>query len=54
MVEQAWRVVQPVLDHWAATKAQFPNYPSGSDGPAEADALLGRRKWRPVSPPPAK
>jgi glucose-6-phosphate 1-dehydrogenase len=55
MVEEAWRVVQPVLDHWAANKAPFPNYPSGSNGPADADTLLGsRRKWRPVSLPPTK
>ena len=24
MVEQAWRIVQPVLDAWAAEKADFP------------------------------
>ncbi|MGH6726506.1 MAG: glucose-6-phosphate dehydrogenase [Pseudolabrys sp.] len=51
MVEQAWRVVQPVLDNWAADKAgQLPIYPSGSAGPGEADALLNRdgRRWRPV------
>jgi glucose-6-phosphate 1-dehydrogenase len=52
MVEQAWRVVQPVLDNWAANDAaQLPIYPSGSAGPGEADALLNRegRRWRPVS-----
>ena len=55
MVEQAWRIVQPVLDHWAANKADFPNYDSGSDGPADADALLKHgRRWRPVTMPPAK
>jgi glucose-6-phosphate 1-dehydrogenase len=55
MVEEAWRVVQPVLDHWAANKAQFPDYPSGSEGPAGADALLGSsRRWRSVTLPPAK
>ena len=53
MVEQAWRIVQPVLDDWAAQKADVPSYASGSDGPKEADALLagdGGRAWRPVSP----
>jgi glucose-6-phosphate 1-dehydrogenase len=52
MVEQAWRIVQPVLDAWAAEKADFPNYESGSDGPKAADALLagdGDRAWRPVN-----
>jgi glucose-6-phosphate 1-dehydrogenase len=48
MVEATWRVVQPVLDDWAANKAEFPNYASGSDGPEAADRLLGDRKWRPI------
>jgi glucose-6-phosphate 1-dehydrogenase len=51
MVEQAWRIVQPVLDAWADPEAALPNYASGSDGPAAADALLARdggRAWRPV------
>ena len=53
LVEQAWRIVQPVLDDWAAAKADFPNYDSGSTGPAAADALLnGDRAWRPVALPP--
>ncbi len=56
MIEQGWRVVQPVLDAWAAETADFPNYDAGSDGPKEADALIaaeGNRTWRPVDPPPA-
>src|SRR5665213_2454376 len=40
MVEQAWRIVQPVLDAWATEKADFPDYDSGSDGPNAADELL--------------
>ena len=53
MVEQSWRIVQPVLDAWAAEKANFPNYASGSDGPKAADELLtrsGGRSWRPLVP----
>jgi glucose-6-phosphate 1-dehydrogenase len=53
MVEQAWRIVQPVLDAWAAEKADFPDYDSGSDGPKAADELLardGERAWRSVIP----
>ncbi len=53
MVEHAWRVVQPVLDAWAADKANFPNYESGSDGPNAADVLLAGdcgRAWRPLVP----
>jgi glucose-6-phosphate 1-dehydrogenase len=51
MVEETWRVVGKVLDHWSKeAPAGFPNYASGSDGPAEADALLARqgRAWRPT------
>ena len=44
MVEQAWRIVQPVLDAWAAEKADFPDYDSGSDGPKAADELLAARR----------
>jgi glucose-6-phosphate 1-dehydrogenase len=53
MVEDAWRIVQPVLDAWAAERANFPNYESGSDGPQAADDLLARdcgRTWRPLVP----
>jgi len=55
MVEDAWRIVQPVLDAWAAQTPDFPNYASGSDGPADADALIGRdghRAWRPIGADP--
>ena len=51
MVEQTWRIVQPVLDAWAADRAaELPSYPAGSSGPSEADALLARdnRRWRSV------
>ena len=51
MVEQTWRIVQPVLDAWAEDgAAAIPIYPAGSSGPTEADALLARtsRRWRSV------
>ena len=51
MVEETWRVVQPVLDAWAGTPAPyFPNYASGHDGPEAAHHLLAEdgRAWRPV------
>jgi glucose-6-phosphate 1-dehydrogenase len=54
MVEQAWRVVQPVLDAWAGERGELAFYAAGSDGPKEADALLardGNRAWRPVGRP---
>jgi glucose-6-phosphate 1-dehydrogenase len=51
MVEQSWRIVQPVLDAWAKKKVDFPDYTSGTDGPKAAVELLARhgdRVWRPV------
>jgi glucose-6-phosphate 1-dehydrogenase len=54
MVEQAWRIVQPVLDDWAAKKADFPNYVSGSEGPKAAEELIARdggRAWRTIARP---
>jgi glucose-6-phosphate 1-dehydrogenase len=43
-----------MLDAWAAEKADFPNYASGSAGPKAADTLLahtGKRAWRPLEEP---
>jgi len=54
MMEQSSRVVQPVLDVWAADKADVSGYDSGSDGPKAADELLerdGDRTWRPMNLP---
>jgi glucose-6-phosphate 1-dehydrogenase len=51
IVEQGWRIVQPVLDAWADLEVcSLPIYPSGSAGPAEAALLLARdgRWWRPI------
>jgi glucose-6-phosphate 1-dehydrogenase len=50
-VEAGWQVVQPILDAWVANPPKdFPNYVSGSSGPAAADELLARdgRAWRPL------
>ena len=51
MVEQTWRIVQPVLDAWEKDDAGVAIYPAGSPGPNEADALLMRdgRRWRSVA-----
>jgi glucose-6-phosphate 1-dehydrogenase len=52
MAEEAWRVVQSVLDRGATAASDIPAYASGSDGPAEADALLargGNRAWRAIA-----
>jgi glucose-6-phosphate 1-dehydrogenase len=51
MVEQGWRIVQPVLDAWAADRTDLPDYEAGSDGPEAADELLNREMghaWRPI------
>ena len=48
-VEEAWRIVDPIIDAWVAGAApRFPNYASGSWGPDEADELLTRdgHRWR--------
>ena len=48
-VEAGWRTVTPVLDVWNALPGRkFPNYASGTAGPAEADELLAKdgRQWR--------
>jgi glucose-6-phosphate 1-dehydrogenase len=49
MVEAGWSVVQPILDVWKALPPRsFPNYPSGTWGPKEAEDLLKKdnRHWR--------
>jgi glucose-6-phosphate 1-dehydrogenase len=47
LVEAAWRVAQPLLDHWQATPADFPNYARGGWGPTAASDLIERdgRRW---------
>ena len=48
MIDAAWRVVNPVLDAWAAERpADFPNYAAGTWGPRCAEALIARdgRSW---------
>lgn len=48
-IELSWELLMPLLDHWKKTPAPcFPNYPSGSFGPKEADELIKKdgRSWR--------
>ena len=48
-VEQAWGIVTPIIDAWAAqSPPDFPNYEAGSWGPEAAEALIARdgRRWR--------
>ena len=47
-VEQAWRVVDPLLRRWESdADLPLPTYVKGSQGPREADAMLARggRRW---------
>lgn len=48
MVEASWVAVEPILEHWSNNKFDFPNYASGSWGPAAADEMLARQghTWR--------
>jgi glucose-6-phosphate 1-dehydrogenase len=48
-VEQSWKIFTPLLDDWAAHPSKdFPNYTSGSWGPAQADEMIAKegRAWR--------
>lgn len=43
-VEEAWDVITPILDVWDSRDSlDFPNYPAGSWGPENAEALVARR-----------
>ncbi|MGH9207370.1 MAG: glucose-6-phosphate dehydrogenase, partial [Acidimicrobiales bacterium] len=49
-VELAWRIVDPILEVWAAGDTPLEPYPAGSWGPAASGRLLerdGRRWWDP-------
>jgi glucose-6-phosphate 1-dehydrogenase len=47
-IEQAWRLTQPILDHWATVPGPLPQYEAGSWGPTEADTFIARDggHWR--------
>jgi glucose-6-phosphate 1-dehydrogenase len=47
-VEQAWKIVDPILTAWAEETVPLARYEAGSWGPAEADQLVARdgRRWR--------
>ena len=51
MVEAGWSVVDPILDVWRALPPRkFPNYASGTWGPADSNQLLAQdgRQWRTI------
>lgn len=42
-VEEAWKVVMPIINIWASgIPGDFPNYPAGTWGPEAANALLAQ------------
>ena len=46
-VEAAWQIVDPILEQWANDPPRdFPNYASGTPGPAAADDLLSHDGFR--------
>ena len=47
-VQQSWRIVDPIIQHWAEDRRRVPLYEAASWGPVEADQLLERdgREWR--------
>jgi glucose-6-phosphate 1-dehydrogenase len=48
-VEAQWRICDPLVSRWSAECAPLPEYPAGSQGPREADALLlGDDAWRTI------
>jgi glucose-6-phosphate 1-dehydrogenase len=48
-VEAQWRICDPIVSAWSAGGPPLPQYPAGSQGPAEADALLlDGHQWRAI------
>jgi glucose-6-phosphate 1-dehydrogenase len=47
-VDQAWQIVEPLLDTWQERPAPLAGYAAGSWGPRQADQLIERdgRQWR--------
>ena len=42
-VDAAWEIMNPIIERWANEPARdFPNYASGTPGPASADELIAR------------
>lgn len=47
-VVSSWKLLTPILDAWAKTSADFPNYDSGTWGPQASEQMIVKdgRKWR--------
>jgi glucose-6-phosphate 1-dehydrogenase len=53
-VDASWQICNPILDVWSALPARdFPNYESGTWGPAASDQLIGQsgHQWHYYEPP---
>jgi glucose-6-phosphate 1-dehydrogenase len=47
-IEALWGIIDPILEAWAQdTASTIPQYPAGTPGPREANALLAPgQMWR--------
>jgi glucose-6-phosphate 1-dehydrogenase len=46
-VEAQWRICDPIVKAWEQAQGPLPQYPAGSQGPAETSSLLvGDSRWR--------
>jgi glucose-6-phosphate 1-dehydrogenase len=47
-VASSWKILTPILEYWASNQPSFPNYSSGTWGPADADDMISKdgRTWR--------
>jgi glucose-6-phosphate 1-dehydrogenase len=48
-VEAQWTIIDPILQGWSRQDGALPQYAAGSEGPAEANALmLDGHRWRSI------
>jgi glucose-6-phosphate 1-dehydrogenase len=47
-VEQAWQIVEPIIEAWQDREVPLARYPAGTWGPKAADRLVAQdgRVWR--------
>ncbi len=48
-VEAQWRIIDPILEGWGKLHGPLPQYPAGTEGPEDANALLAPgHRWRAI------
>jgi glucose-6-phosphate 1-dehydrogenase len=48
-VEAQWRIIDPIVTAWRQTPGPIPQYPAGTQGPAESERILvGDDRWRTI------